>query len=171
MHLLSQRPPFIDIAFLVQITKQRTVSVRKNTLKTLPLHLTITGELRFVHENSLFLQVSLLPLSSNPLLGSICMQKERKNHLVRKESRYLEREWCQVNLFYTQPLKFCPIHVSKSTYIQSMPQRNWCTSVKSHMQPHLHEWLLLLIWICMCNPRFVHLQNSFLLLKHVKYLI
>ena len=43
--------------------------------------------------------------------------------------------------------------------IQSMPGRHWWTSVNSHVHPRLHEWFLLLIWICTCDPRFLYPQK------------
>ena len=39
-----------------------------------------------------------------------------------------------------------------------MPGRNWCKSAKSNMHHCLHERLLLIMWNCTCDPRFVYLQ-------------
>jgi len=41
---------------------------------------------------------------------------------------------------------------------QSTPRRNWHTSIKSHVRSCSHELLLLVIWNCTCNPRFVYLK-------------
>ena len=42
--------------------------------------------------------------------------------------------------------------------MQSMHGRYWCTSINSEMHPRLHEQLLLTIWNCRRNPRFVYPQ-------------
>jgi len=41
---------------------------------------------------------------------------------------------------------------------QSMPRRNWCTSVNLHVHPGLHKWLILILWNCTCDARFVYQQ-------------
>ena len=54
-------------------------------------------------------------------------------------------------------------------------RRNWCKSINLHVVPCLHYQLvvfIVLVWNCTCNQRFVYTEmESFLLLKHVKYLI
>ena len=41
---------------------------------------------------------------------------------------------------------------------QSMLRRNWCTNINLHVYHRLHERLLLLLWNCSCDRRFVYLQ-------------
>ena len=52
-----------------------------------------------------------------------------------------------------------------SSPVFSMPGRNLCQSVNSHLRPCLHERLLLIAWNCTCDPRICASEaESFLLL-------
>ena len=55
---------------------------------------------------------------------------------------------------------FCKILKNFGQQLRSMLGRNWCTSVTAYVYPYLHERLLLIIWNCTCDPRFVYPQYT-----------